>query len=72
MIGTIFARHGLVVRRRRRVAPPNGPLTAAGTANAVWSVDFKGRFRTGDGARCDPLTLLDVHCKIARNFDPTP
>ncbi len=27
--------------------------------NAVWTVDFKGWFRTGDGSRCDPLTLSD-------------
>lgn len=25
----------------------------------MWSVDFKGWFRTGDGVRCDPLTLSD-------------
>ncbi len=27
--------------------------------NDVWTVDFKGWFRTQDGQRCDPLTLLD-------------
>jgi hypothetical protein len=30
------------------------------TANDVWSVDFKGWFRTGDGRRCDPLTVSDA------------
>jgi len=60
-IGSILHRHGLTVPRRRvRRAPP---ATLSGAAddgpNAVWSVDFKGWFRTGDGARCDPLTLAD-------------
>jgi hypothetical protein len=27
--------------------------------NDVWSADFKGWFRTGDGARCLPFTLTD-------------
>jgi hypothetical protein len=29
----------------------------------VWAVDFKGWFRTGDGQRCDPLTITDVHSR---------
>jgi hypothetical protein len=32
-------------------------------ANDTWSVDFKGWFRTGDGARCDPLTLSDGYSR---------
>jgi len=60
-IGALFDREGLTVRRRlRRRAPPGGPLFAAATANDVWSIDFKGWFRTGDGARVDPLTLSDA------------
>lgn len=27
--------------------------------NQVWSIDFKGWFRTQDGQRCDPLTISD-------------
>ena len=27
--------------------------------NQVWSIDFKGWFRTQDGERCDPLTICD-------------
>ena len=36
------------------------PLSPALAANDVWGVDFKGWFRTGDGARCDPLSLSDL------------
>jgi transposase InsO family protein len=60
-IGACFAREGLTVRRRlRRRAPPGGPLFAADAANDVWTIDFKGWFRTGDGTRIDPLTLSDA------------
>src|SRR5215469_1626478 len=61
-IGTLLDRHGLVKRRRarRRVPPGPSPLSASLLANDVWGVDFKGWFRTGDGQRCDPLSLSDL------------
>lgn len=60
-IGALFDREGLTVKRRlRRRGPPGGPLFAAAAANDVWTVDFKGWFRTGDGTRIDPLTLSDA------------
>jgi putative transposase len=36
-----------------------GALTASTAPNDVWTIDFKGWFRTGDGRRCEPLTLVD-------------
>lgn len=60
-IGGIFEREGLTVKRKlRRRGPPGGPLFAADAANDVWTIDFKGWFRTGDGIRVDPLTLSDA------------
>src|SRR5438105_12206334 len=35
-------------------------LPVARQANGVAAVDFKGRFRTGDGRWCAPLTVSDV------------
>jgi putative transposase len=35
-------------------------LTMARHANEVWTVDFKGWFRTGNGQRCEPLTVRDL------------
>jgi hypothetical protein len=29
-------------------------------SNQVWCADYKGWFRTGDGQRCDPLTISDA------------
>jgi putative transposase len=60
-VGAILARHGLVKPRRRvRRSPPYAePRVEVGAPNAVWSADFKGQFRTGDGRYCYPLTVLD-------------
>ena len=60
-MGQLLQRHGLSVPRRRRprAAPTRPPLTPMGEPNQVWSIDFKGWFRTQDGERCDPLTLSD-------------
>lgn len=35
-------------------------LTRARRPNHVWTVDFKGWFRTGNGERCEPLTVRDL------------
>jgi transposase InsO family protein len=61
----MLKRHGLVVprKRRRRTPPQEAPFAACARANAVWCVDFKGWFRTGDGSRCDPLTLSDAYSR---------
>lgn len=69
-IGALLQRRGLTRPPRRRTAPPaaRGPLTRSSGPNDVWTIDFKGWFRTGDGRRCDPLTLVDdasrylLHC----------
>jgi transposase InsO family protein len=64
-VGEIVKRHGLVVPRRRRdkAKPTPGPLTPYEEVNNVWCADFKGWFRTGDGTRCDPLTISDGHSR---------
>ena len=64
-IGELLRREGLVVaqRRRRRTPPYEQPFASAGGCNAVWCADFKGWFRTGDGRRCDPLTVSDAYSR---------
>ena len=61
-IGDILKRHGLIKprRRRRKATPSTHPLGHAHNANDLWCADFKGWFRTGDGRRCDPLTITDA------------
>jgi transposase InsO family protein len=47
---------------RRRPGPqvPRPALTQPELCNDVWTIDFKGWFRTMDGQRCDPLTIRDL------------
>lgn len=61
--------------RRRRRTPHKGPvirrpaLTQAKAPNEVWTVDFKGAFRTGDGTRVEPLTVRDLASRYALAVD---
>jgi transposase InsO family protein len=57
----ILKRHGLVPiqRHRRRIGHPGKPTSQILAPNDVWSADFKGQFRTGDGCYCYPLTVAD-------------
>jgi transposase InsO family protein len=61
-VGRILKRHGLVKTRRirsRKLAPGSETWTVAKEPNDVWTVDFKGKFRMGDGRYCHPLTMMD-------------
>lgn len=60
-IGALLKREGLVSRRRRRREIPSAPrpTTMMDTPNAVWTIDYKGEFRTRDGQWCYPLTVMD-------------
>jgi putative transposase len=64
-IGELFDREGLTIKRRlrRRSPPSTAPFADCGAANDVWCIDFKGWFRTGDGSRCEPLTLADAYSR---------
>ena len=58
-------RHGFVPRLRQRVQRPHPgrPLAQATTPNALWTLDFKGHFRTCDGIYCYPLTVVDAYSR---------
>ena len=59
---TWLKQRSLVVPHRRRAPSPHAPaaaLTRPTRVNEVWTTDFKGEFRTGDGVYCYPLTLRD-------------
>ena len=61
-IGSLLDPEGLTLhrRKRRKTEPYTRPLAAATEPNRIWCADFKGWFRTGDGARIDPLTITDA------------
>lgn len=54
-------RRGLVKDRRLRRKTPkySEPFLACDAPNNVWSADYKGQFKTGDGRWCYPLTITD-------------
>ena len=47
-------------RPRPQRALPTEPLSGAERPNRVWTVDFKGWWRTREGQRCEPLTIRDL------------
>jgi transposase InsO family protein len=60
--GAWLSQHGLIGPRKRRVRViAQAPVQAeVHGPNDEWAMDFKGWFRTSDGARCDPLTVSDM------------
>jgi len=63
-VGLLLKQRGLTnAARRRRVGPYSAPLAHCDGANRVWCADFKGWFLTGDGVRCDPLTISDGYSR---------
>ena len=71
-IGELFDREGLTIKRRfrRRSPPSSAPFAACTQANDVWCMDFKGWFLTGDGTRCEPLTVADAHSRYFLRCQP--
>lgn len=64
-IGDILKKQGLVKRRRyrKKVPPHTQPFIKCEGPNQVWSADFKGQFRLGNGKNCYPLTIFDNYSR---------
>jgi transposase InsO family protein len=62
----LLARRGLVRKRRRRHPHQHPGVVPISTAapNDLWTADFKGQFRTGNGVYCYPLTIADQHTRF--------
>ena len=75
-IGAWLRELGLVGARPRRArrgpALPHPGLTVPRRAHQVWTVDFKGWFRTADGRRHDPLTVRDAKSRFLLGFRLLP
>jgi putative transposase len=60
----IFKSYHLVTPRRiRGRVPATAPLGDLKDCNDTWAVDLKGWFLTGDGTKCEPLTITDCHSR---------
>jgi len=65
-IGEALKRAGLVTERRcshRLMTAEPSPLREPAGANDLWTIDYKGQFRTGDGVLCYPLTVVDAYSR---------
>lgn len=64
-VAAILKREGLVSKRRRRRhhRHPGHRVVEVSAPNELWTADFKGEFKTGDGKYCYPLTLADEHSR---------
>jgi hypothetical protein len=67
---TWLVREGLVSKRRkrRRADPCTVPFAECDGPNALWCIDFKGWFATGDGTRCNPLTITDAYSRFEQVY----
>jgi transposase InsO family protein len=67
----VLRREGLIVprQRARRLAEGRRPLLPITRPNEVWTADFKGEFRTGDGIYCYPLTVRDGFSRFVLRCD---
>jgi transposase InsO family protein len=71
-VAGLLKRQGLSTPRRRRDRPPSASrpaLAAAVRPNDLWTTDFKGEFRTGDGIYCYPLTIRDAFSRFVLRCD---
>ena len=70
-VGELLAARGLVAPRRTRLRVPATvrPLHVPTGPNVLWTTDFKGEFRTGDGRYCYPLTLRDGFSRFVLRCD---
>jgi transposase InsO family protein len=66
-IARILRRAGVVQAKRRRrpiAVIDHAPRIAAAAPNEVWTIDFKGWWRTRDGRRSEPLTVRDAYSRF--------
>ena len=61
----ILSRNGMVPkkRKRRHIGHPGKPTSSILAPNDLWSADFKGQFKTGNGVYCYPLTVTDNYSR---------
>lgn len=73
-VGDLFSREGLVKRRPRlrKWSQPGRAKVPVESPNDLWTIDFKGEFRTLDGVLCYPLTIADAHTRFLLAVDGLP
>jgi putative transposase len=65
-VARVLRRFGMVRQKgkfRRISIVERAPTLRAAGCNDIWTVDFKGWWRSLDGERCEPLTVRDAHSR---------
>jgi transposase InsO family protein len=55
--------HLVTSKRIRKRVPATAPLGDLTDCNDTWSMDLKGNFLTGEGLKCEPLTVVDNYSR---------
>lgn len=65
-INAILKRNGLIKTRRRRMGKEGrlNPKFDPKENNEIWSADYKGKFKIGNGRYCNPLTVCDSKSRL--------
>lgn len=72
-VGNILKRAGYTVKRRRNPKISGAaPLIEPESPNHVWTLDFKGWWKTGDDKICEPFTVFDSHSRYLLYCQPVP
>ncbi len=70
-ISNILRRNGYTAKGRRKQTLAKTPLlTEATKPNQVWSMDFKGWWKTKDNNVCEPFTIQDVYSRYLLYTEP--
>jgi len=72
-VSEILRRRGLSTPSRHSARPAvyTQPFVACDGPNAIWCIDFKGWFLTGDRKRCNPLTISDAFSRMLLRCEGT-
>jgi transposase InsO family protein len=63
----LLTRFGRIKPRRAKPVlsiVERAPRVVVKKPNDLWTIDFKGWWRAGDGERCNPLTIRDAHSRF--------
>lgn len=72
-LNNILKRNGLTKRGKYRPRMAGAsPLEDAELPNDVWTVDFKGWWKTQDQKVCEPFTVQDMHSRYLLHSEPVP
>lgn len=70
-VGDLYRREHLVEprKRQRKWSHPGRTQVGVSGPNDLWTIDFKGEFRLGNGRLCYPLTIADAHTRFLLAVD---